>query len=344
MRLAIFCAAACIVTASTATSSEYPAEPAKVTSSDLAASALENSASALAEESKKSLDLGLPFPETKQSAPKSKSALCDAAIAVAKANKLPTSFFTRLIQQESGFKPGVVSRAGAQGIAQFMPGTASSRGLADPFEPIGALAASAEFLAELVSQFGNLGLAAAAYNAGPRRVQNWIGRGGKLPSETRHYVYRITGHPAEAWAGNRFPIALMSYASCPDDGNLIVNAQAQSNKGEVLAPTKTAIAIGVEPSFPLLPRHSGMGLVNWICLHKRCIAVGHSTPRRSKPFSVMLTNAELLDKSAHSSTRNTNRNRSGVRGICSHVKCIAVGHSTPTRSTPASGRVASTRS
>ncbi|MBV8472544.1 MAG: lytic transglycosylase domain-containing protein, partial [Hyphomicrobiales bacterium] len=48
---------------------------------------------------------------------------------------LPVVFLTRLIWQESSFQPGAVSPAGAQGIAQFMPGTASDRGLANPFDP-----------------------------------------------------------------------------------------------------------------------------------------------------------------------------------------------------------------
>src|SRR5207247_1330486 len=112
--------------------------------------------------------------ERPQGATLSKTKLCGTAALAAEANNLPASFFTRLIQQESGFNPHIVSSAGAQGIAQFMPRTASSVGLADPFEPIGALRASAKFLADLVHQFGNLGLAAAAYNAGPKRVQDWI--------------------------------------------------------------------------------------------------------------------------------------------------------------------------
>ena len=92
---------------------------------------------------------------------------------------LPLEFFARVIWQESRFQPdavGPVTRSGqrAQGIAQFMPGTASERGLLDPFNPVQALPKSAEFLAELREQFGNLGLAAAAYNAGPRRVQEWL--------------------------------------------------------------------------------------------------------------------------------------------------------------------------
>jgi len=113
---------------------------------------------------------------------------------------LPLDFFVRLIKQESNFNPNSVSHAGAQGIAQFMPGTARWRGLADPFEPLQALYESARWLRELREQFGNLGLAAAAYNAGPRRVQDWLAGRGGLPGETRAYVRIITGRPAEDWA------------------------------------------------------------------------------------------------------------------------------------------------
>jgi hypothetical protein len=88
----------------------------------------------------------------------------------------------------------------AQGIAQFMPGTANERRLLDPFDPVQALPKSAEYLNELRGQFGNLGLAAAAYNAGPRRVQDWLDGKGSMPAETRNYVVAITGSPVEDWA------------------------------------------------------------------------------------------------------------------------------------------------
>ena len=119
------------------------------------------------------------------------------------ANGLPVSFFTRLIGQESSFRPrveGPVTRNGqrAHGIAQFMPATAAERGLLDPLDPVQALPRSAEFLKELRAHFGNLGLAAAAYNAGSKRVEAFI-EGGSLPFETRAYVIAITGHPVEAW-------------------------------------------------------------------------------------------------------------------------------------------------
>ncbi len=126
--------------------------------------------------------------------------ICRLIDSAAAAHKLPAAFLTRLIWQESSFRPHVVSPAGAQGIAQFMPGTAAERGLADPFDPEAAIPKSAEFLADLQRRFGNLGLAAAAYNGGPSRVSGWLAGGGFLPAETRNYVFRITGHMVEDWA------------------------------------------------------------------------------------------------------------------------------------------------
>lgn len=127
--------------------------------------------------------------------------ICATLAESAHSNDLPLPFFIRLLFQESGFKPDVVSRVGAQGIAQFMPDTAASVGLNNPFDPTQAIAASARLLGDLVRRFGNLGLAAAAYNAGPRRIQDWLDKKGKLPEETQHYVQTITGRPADTWKG-----------------------------------------------------------------------------------------------------------------------------------------------
>jgi hypothetical protein len=137
--------------------------------------------------------------------PSTSESICLLVESAAQAHGLPFEFFARLIWQESRFQPnavGPMTRRGqrAEGIAQFMPGTASERGLFDPFDPVSALPKSAEFLEELHVTFGNLGLAAAAYNAGPRRVRDWLeGRGG-LPAETRNYVLKITGRSADEWA------------------------------------------------------------------------------------------------------------------------------------------------
>ena len=90
--------------------------------------------------------------ETPQAEPSASPAplpqsICEVLAAAAGANDLPAEFFTRLIWQESRFRPEAVSHAGAQGVAQFMPGTARMRGLADPFEPREAIAKSAELRA-----------------------------------------------------------------------------------------------------------------------------------------------------------------------------------------------------
>jgi hypothetical protein len=134
-----------------------------------------------------------------------REAMCLMIESAARANDLPLEFFARVIWQESRFQSdavGPVTRSGqrAQGIAQFMPGTASERRLLDPFDPVQALPKSAEFLSELRKQFGNLGLAAAAYNAGPRRVQEWLAGPGYMPHETRNYVSAITGMTVDEWA------------------------------------------------------------------------------------------------------------------------------------------------
>src|SRR3712207_3557464 len=84
-----------------------------------------------------------------------------------------------------------------------MPGTAAERGLLDPFDPEQAIPKSAELLRDHVRRFGNIGLAAAAYNGGPGRVANWLAVRGGLPEETRSYVLRITGRSAEDWAEER---------------------------------------------------------------------------------------------------------------------------------------------
>jgi hypothetical protein len=117
---------------------------------------------------------------------------------------LPIEFFVRVIWQESRLRPdavGPMTRSGwqAQGIAQFVPPTAAERFLVDPFDPAQALPKSAEFLRELRDQFGNLGLAAAAYNAGGQRVRDWFAGRRQLPSETQAYVRIVTGRSAEEW-------------------------------------------------------------------------------------------------------------------------------------------------
>lgn len=153
-----------------------------------------------------------------------REAICLMIESAARNAGLPLAFFSRVIWQESRFQPdavGPLTRNGAraQGIAQFMPGTANERRLLDPFDPVQALPKSAEFLRELRDQFGNLGLAAAAYNAGPRRVREWIEGTGPMPAETRNYVFAITGVSIDDWkdaSAAKQPSQQASITSCRD--------------------------------------------------------------------------------------------------------------------------------
>lgn len=124
---------------------------------------------------------------------------CQALRDLSRQHSLNTGFFTRLIWQESRFDPNALSPAGAQGIAQFMPQTAKLRGLSNSYNPALALDHSAQYLAELVDRFGNVGLAAIAYNGGETRAANFIADSGGLARETIDYVRIITGQSAEDW-------------------------------------------------------------------------------------------------------------------------------------------------
>ncbi|HYA29944.1 MAG TPA: lytic transglycosylase domain-containing protein [Acidobacteriota bacterium] len=125
--------------------------------------------------------------------------ICETLTRAAHKNDLPVHFLIRLLYQESSFRAEAISSAGALGIAQFMPETASDRRLDNPFDPVQAVPASARLLRDLYRKFGNLGLAAAAYNAGPKRIEDWQTNKTPLPLETVGYVKAVTGFPVETW-------------------------------------------------------------------------------------------------------------------------------------------------
>jgi hypothetical protein len=160
--------------------------------------------------------------------------ICRTLEQAAAENALPVEFFARVIWQESRFNARAVSRKGAEGIAQFMPRTADWRGLADPFDPIEALRNSASYLADLRNRFGNLGLAAAGYNAGPDRVGAWLTGKRALPGETRNYVAIITGWTADEWASPSPPrtaeTAIPPGVPCGRLANLILASKQQAQR------------------------------------------------------------------------------------------------------------------
>ena len=114
----------------------------------------------------------------------------DLARAAAARHGIPEDLFLRLVTQESGWNPQAISRAGAIGLAQLMPGTARDLGV-DPNEPGQNLDGGARYLAAQYRSFGTWRLALAAYNAGPEAVERY---GGVPPfDETETYVRVILG-------------------------------------------------------------------------------------------------------------------------------------------------------
>jgi hypothetical protein len=167
------------------------------------------------------LALGLQSARAENRPDGTQTSVCLMLEAAARAFGLPLEYFARLIWRESRFRaqaigPRTRSGARAQGIAQFMPGTAAERALLDPFDPVQALPKAAEFLQQLRRRFGNLGLAAAAYNVGPRRVQDRVTGAGGMPLETRNYVLAITGRTVEDWAAAAVDPAPARPVSCAD--------------------------------------------------------------------------------------------------------------------------------
>jgi len=105
-------------------------------------------------------------------------------------HQLDPDFIISVIRAESGFHPFAVSKKGAQGLMQLMPGTASQLGVANVFDPNANVEAGTRYLRELLEKYNyDVAKALAAYNAGPKRVDQYHG----IPpySETQAYVARI---------------------------------------------------------------------------------------------------------------------------------------------------------
>jgi transglycosylase-like protein with SLT domain len=202
--------------------------------------------------------------------------LCDTLASSAQTSGLPISFFSNLIWQESRFMFRAVSRAGALGIAQFMPRTAAAVGLTNPFDPLKALPASARLLGTLFQRFGNLGLTAAAYNAGETRVSNWLSNKSGLPQETRNYVLAITGLPVEHWKAAEKGLQSFKLAKrmpCRDHEAFADADEGLDKAGATDVPT-TKPAVSAE-SAPRMPASSvGSGRIRKVAKLRKNVRAG----------------------------------------------------------------------
>ncbi len=108
-------------------------------------------------------------------------------------HKVPVSLAMAVAKSESEFRPHRISRAGAMGVMQLMPGTALEMGVVDPFNARQNVDGGVRYLAKLWKRYkGDAKRAVAAYNAGPGAVP--LHGNFSMPQETRQYIQNVTHH------------------------------------------------------------------------------------------------------------------------------------------------------
>jgi soluble lytic murein transglycosylase-like protein len=139
----------------------------------------------------------------------------------AQAQGLHPALVRAVIEAESAFNPRAVSRVGAMGLMQLMPGTARELGVNDPFDPVENIRGGTTYLRSLLDRFGgDVRLALAAYNAGPGAVERYDG----VPPyrETRGYVAKISNRISNVTAIRRGSLTIYKVTEVTPEGREIV--------------------------------------------------------------------------------------------------------------------------
>lgn len=150
---------------------------------------------------------------------------------------VPETWIREVMRQESGGRAGVTSRAGAMGLMQVMPGTYRELQARydlgpDPYHPWDSLMAGTAYVREMYQLYGNPGFL-AAYNAGPRRLEDYLWGNRGLPNETRNYVARIGPRIQGVAPSRRAPPEVYAAAEMP------LNVPAGPRRGD----TATMLAL-----------------------------------------------------------------------------------------------------
>ena len=110
----------------------------------------------------------------------------------ARDNNLDPHLVRAVVKTESNFDPRAVSKAGAKGLMQLMPGTARDLGVEDPFDPVENIKGGASYLRQMLDRYaGDTKKALAAYNWGPGNLEKSTG---SMPTETKNYVRIVSDH------------------------------------------------------------------------------------------------------------------------------------------------------
>lgn len=141
------------------------------------------------------LSLPVQFPEASSTISTANGKYGDIIKEAAEKYQLPEKLISAVIKQESNFQNNVTSHAGAGGLMQLMPGTAKFLGVTDRFDPKQNIMGGAKYLRSMITQFGSIETALAAYNAGPGNVKKY---GGIPPfKETQNYVKKVMNYYGE---------------------------------------------------------------------------------------------------------------------------------------------------